>query len=274
MRIGGRPPIPCVSRRVPASLVLCALISVPSMACGGRQASSSMSYGDNAQAAYEEALIELRANNCLEAEPAFRNVRRQFPYSRFAALAELRAADCLFNDGKFVEAIQAYRDFVRHRPSHSEVPYARFRVAESYVEQIPTDWLLAPPAYERDQSATHEALKQIRRFIADFPNESFVPRAQELAKRALRLLAEHELYVADFYADRDEDAAAASRLRTLLQSYPGSGLESKALLKLGQTYARMGSRNKAIQAFRELLERFPTASQADEARAELGRLGG
>lgn len=233
-----------------------------------------MSYGDNAQAAYEAALIELRDDNCLEAEPAFRNVRRQYPYSRFAALAELRAADCLFADGKFVEAIQAYRDFVRHRPSHSEVPYARFRVAECYVEQIPTDWLLAPPAYERDQAATHEALKQIRRFIADFPDDSFVPRAQKLAKRALRLLAEHELYVAEFYRQRDQDSASASRLRTLLQSYPDSGLESEALLQLGQTYIRLGAKNKAIQTFRELLQRFPTASQAEDARTELARLGG
>ncbi len=244
------------------------------LGCGGAQSNPSLSYGDNAQAAFEAALAELRADNCLEAEPAFRNVRRQYPYSRYAALAELRAADCLFNDDKFVEAIQAYRDFVRHRPSHSEVPYARFRIAECYVEQIPTDWLLAPPAYERDQTATHEALKQIRRFIADFPDDSFVPRAQDLAKRALRLLAEHELYVAEFYADRDEDAAAASRLRTLLQSYPDSGLESEALLRLGQTYERLGARNKAIQAYRELVERFPTASQADEARSELGRLDG
>lgn len=242
-------------------------------ACGGARPSPTLSYGDNAQAAYEAALIELRADNCIEAEPAFRNVRRQYPYSRFAALAELRAADCLFADGKYVEAIQAYRDFARHRPSHSEIPYARFRVAESYIEQIPTDWLLAPPAYERDQSATHEALKQIRRFIADFPDDPFVAKAQKLAKRALRLLAEHELYVADFYRGRDQDSAAAGRLRTLLQSYPDSGLESEALLQLGQTYERLGARNKAIQTYRELVERFPTTSQAEEARSELGRLG-
>lgn len=233
-----------------------------------------MSYGDNAQSAYEAALADLRSDNCIEAEPAFRNVRRQYPYSRFAALAELRAADCLFADGKYVEAIQAYRDFARHRPSHSEIPYARFRVAESYVEQIPSDWLLAPPAYERDQSATHEALKQIRRFIADFPDDPFVAKAQTLAKRALRLLAEHEMYVAEFYRRRDQDEASAGRLRTLLQSYPDSGLESEALLQLGQTYERLGSRNKAIQTYRELVERFPTTGHADEARAELGRLGG
>lgn len=241
---------------------------------GGPRPTPTLSYGDNAQAAYESALVELRADNCIEAEPAFRNVRRQYPYSRFAALSELRAADCLFSDGKFVEAIQAYRDFVRHRPSHTEVPYARFRVAECYVEQIPTDWLLAPPAYERDQSATHEALKQIRRFIADFPDDPFVPRAQKLAKRAMRLLAEHELYVAEFYRERDQDSASAARLRTLLQSYPDSGLESEALLQLGQTYTRMGAKNKAIQTFRELLQRFPTASQAEDARDELARLGG
>jgi len=74
----------------------------------GTTSSASLDYTDKARLAYAEALDDFYDDECLQAEPAFRNVRRLYPYTRFAALAELRAADCMYKDGKYTEAIQAY----------------------------------------------------------------------------------------------------------------------------------------------------------------------
>ena len=168
-----------------------------------------MSYGDNARLAYVDALDQFYDDDCFEAEPMLRNVRRQFPYSRFAALADLRIADCNLRDGKYAEAIEAYNQFVRYRPSHPEVPYARFMAAHANYEQIPSEWLLSPPAHEREQHFAHESLRLLRRFMLDFPSDPLVPRAQRMAAKAIRLLAAHELYVATFYLDREHPRAAA-----------------------------------------------------------------
>src|SRR5690606_20256309 len=111
----------------------------------------------------------------------------EYPYSRFAALAELRVADCLLMQGKHAEAISAYRQFVRGRPSHRQVPFARFKVAEAYYEQMPEDWLLSPPAHERDQGPTRDALQQLRGFIVDYPEDARVPKAQDMVRAALAL---------------------------------------------------------------------------------------
>jgi outer membrane protein assembly factor BamD len=243
-------------------------------ACGGSQHDDSLSYGDNAREAYAAAMDDFRDEDCLEAEPAFRRVRREYPFSRYAPLAELRVADCLFIQQKLPEAIAAYRRFVRNRPSHPEVPYARFKIAESYFEQIPDDWLLAPPAHERDQGPTREALRQLRRFILDFPEDERVQHANELARQALALLARHELYAAEFYLNRDHPQAAIGRLRTLLTAYEGSGVEPEAMLLLGRVFLEMRDRAEARRTFQQLIERYPSSGYAEQARAYLSELGG
>ena len=237
--------------------------------CGGSKANSKLSYGDNAKKAFVDALDQFYDDDCFEAEPMLRNVRRQFPYSRFAALADLRLADCAFKDGKYSEAIEGYNQFVRYRPSHPEVPYARYRAAQANVKQIPSEWLLSPPAYERDQHYAQESLRLLRRFVLDFPEDQLVPPAQRMAQRVVELLASHELYVAKFYYARSHPRAAIGRLNTLLRSYPGSSHDPEALYLLGKSYLELGDARAARRAWKELLARYPGDGRADDARGEL-----
>lgn len=234
---------------------------------------SALSYGRDARGAYEAALLEFRDDDCLAAEPMFSAIRRDFPYSRFAALSELRLADCKMKAKEWAEAIAAYRQFVRFRPSHPEIAYARFRIAEAHFEQIPDEWLLSPPTHERDQGPTLEALRQLRRFVLDFPEDDRVAEAQPMIVKCLRFLAQHELYAARFYLRRDAYGAVILRLRTLLGSYDGSGLEAEALLLLGDVHRRTGEVAEARQAYEELVTRFPEAEEAGDARTRLAELG-
>jgi outer membrane protein assembly factor BamD len=246
--------------------------------CGGATQKASvakrLTYGDAAQRAYTQALEKFYDNNCFEAEPLMRNVRREYPYSRFAALADLRVADCNFKDDKFAEAIEAYNQFVRYRPSHPEVPYARFMAASANFEQIPSEWLLSPPAHERDLHYADESLRLLRRMMLDFPDDPLVERAQRLAERAVKLLAAHELYVARFYLDREYPRAAAGRLNTLLRSYPGTGFDAEALYMLGESYLLMSDRDNARRAFERLIARYPKDAHSQQARGQLSELGG
>jgi outer membrane protein assembly factor BamD len=239
----------------------------------GHGASVRMDYGDKARQAYADALDDFYDDECLQAEPAFRNVRRLYPYTRFAALAELRAADCLFKDAKYTEAIQAFEQFVRYRPSHVEVPYARFMIALSNYNQIPSEWFLSPASYEREQHYTRESLRLLSRFVVDYPHDPLVGRANRMAHRAIRLLAAHELYVARFYLRRDHPQAAIGRLRTLITAYPTSGYEPEALLLLGDTYVELKQWSEAKRAFAEITARFPKSAEVEAARTRLTRLG-
>ncbi|MDH3846073.1 MAG: outer membrane protein assembly factor BamD [Myxococcales bacterium] len=233
---------------------------------------STLDPDDDARTGYEKALLSFRRGDCLAAEPTFREIRREFPYSRFAALAELRIGDCQFKNQAYPEAIQTYRQFVRIRPSHKEIPYARFRIAEAYYNQIPGGWFMTPPRHERDQSAARDALIQLRRFVVDYPDDQRVPEANELMEKCMGLLAEHEFYVARFYLKRDAYRGVVSRLRGLLASYPGSGVEPEALLLLGEIYLKLDEVEAARQALNELVARFPDTGEAKRAQGILGKL--
>jgi outer membrane protein assembly factor BamD len=258
--------------------VFCMLLA-SSMACGNSSMSKKSSTrklldpDDDARSGYEKALLNFRRGDCLAAEPMFREVRREFPYSRFAALAELRIGDCQFKNEAYPEAIQTYRQFVRIRPSHKEIPYARFRIAEAYYNQIPGGWFMTPPAAERDQSAARDALIQLRRFVVDYPDDQRVPKANELMEKCMSLLAAHELYVARFYLKRDAYRGVISRLNGLLTAYPGSGVEREALLLLGEVYLEAKEVEAAKETFNQIIQRFPDSAEAKKARSMLGKLG-
>lgn len=245
------------------------------LACGSGsgKGKSTLDPNDDARTAYEKALLDFRRGDCLNAEPTFGEIRREFPYSRFAALAELRIGDCQFKNESYPEAIQTYRQFVRIRPSHKEIPYARFRIAEGYYNQIPGGWFMTPPPHERDQSAARDALIQLRRFVVDYPDDQRVPDANKLMEKCMSLLAAHELYVARFYLKREAYRGVISRLKGLLAAYPGSGVEPQALLLLGQVYLETNEVEAARQAFNEIVQRFPESGEAKRARTLLGKTG-
>ena len=242
--------------------------------CGAGQNTRALSYGENARRSYENAHHAYEDRDCLTAQPLFRRIRSEYPYSRYAALAELRIADCSMMQNQYTEAIRAFRAFVRQRPAHPEVPYARFKIAESYFRQVPGDFFLSPPPHERDQSPTRNALRQLRRFLLDHPESEHADRAREMVRDTLSQLAQHELYVAEFYLGRDRPRAAVGRLRHLLDVYEGSGIEPRALLLLGRVFLHMREVADARRAFEELVERFPESGYAAQAREFLRRFEG
>jgi len=261
-------------KSVASCLTLLAAATV--CACGGAQSGGGgapLSYGEDAQANYEEALAAYEDGHCLAADPQFRRIRREFPYSRYAALSELGVADCQLQMDQFSEAIQSYRRFIRFHPSHERVAYASFRIAQAFYEQIPSDWLLAPPSYERDLDATRRALQHLRRFVLSHSEDERVPEARDMIAQALGLLARHELYVARFYLDRGAAGGAILRLRGLVTTYPGSGVEAEAMLLLGETLRAEDQTDDAREVFEELRARFPDSEESGRAARHLESIG-
>lgn len=250
------------------------VLAFSALGCGASNPREALSYGENARRSYENAARAFEDKDCLTADPLFRRIRREYPYSRYAALSELRIADCHLQQNHYTEAIRAYRSFVRHRPAHADVPYAEFKIAEAYFRQIPSEFFLSPPPQERDQAATRNALRQLRRFVLDHPESEHVERAREMVRDSLSLLAQHELYVAQFYLNRDQPMAAVGRLRRLLDVYEGSGIEPRALLLLGRVYLHMREVRDARRAFEELVERFPDSGYSEQAQEFLRRFEG
>ncbi len=247
------------------------LLALVLLAVGCQQVRSDTSYSGSARQRYQEGLEALEDSDYLEAVKHFTFVKNKYAYSKYAALAELRMADAYFEQDKFIEAIDAYRTFIQGRPNHREVPYAMWRIGLSHFEQIPSDFVLFPPAHEKDQAATKDALRALRAYVDRFPDHE----QNELATRHIRscreALADHELYVARFYLRQDRPTSAQGRLESLYRDFsdvPDRWREGTLLL--AETYLALDDRPKAVEVARALVARQPRSDEARDARDIVG----
>jgi outer membrane protein assembly factor BamD len=264
------------------------LVNVGAVGCAP-EAKSALSYSDNARRAYEQAMVDFEAHDWLEAQALFREVKRKYSYSRYARLAELRIADADFEQEKYVEAIRGYRQFVHdHRSETTDVAFARSRIAEAQYREI-SDSFILPSSSERDQAVVLDAYRELKSYLHDYPDAKQSARVRELLTEVTSRLIRHELYVAQFYLQRDNYEAAAARIRYALRNYaaggdplaqgggpaPGIqvvGLEPEALLLLGETYLRMKKTTDARGAFAAIVRVYPESALSVQARRYLERL--
>jgi outer membrane protein assembly factor BamD len=153
-------------------------------------------------------------------------------------------------------------------PTHDQADYAAFRIGEAHFRDAPTEFFLFPPAHEKDQVQLREAVKSLRSFLKAYAKSTYRQDAEKLLAQAEGMLAEHEWYVAQFYAKRGKWAGAAGRLEGLAREYPGFGRAPEVLLSLATAYLEMGERFRAQQTLQQLIVRHPQ----DERRAQAERL--
>jgi outer membrane protein assembly factor BamD len=209
----------------------------------------TLTYTDDAKAAYNEAMGAYRSHDWEDARALFGEVKKLFPYSRYARLAELRMADINFEQEKYSDASSSYRQFILSHKSDPDVPYARYRITVSLFRDI-DDTFFLPPAEERDQATTQDAYKEIRSFIRDYPASRFLQDELYMYDVVVGRLVRHELYAARYYARTDDFPAALARIDYALRTYPGSTLEPEALVLKGETFLKM----KRIADARSVLE--------------------
>ena len=171
--------------RIACKILLLSCLLLP--ACATSDDGKPINFSLTAQQNYEKGLADLKDENYAEALRYFTYVKQKFPFSKYAALAELAAADTEFERGSYQEAIDAYKSFLRLHPKHEKVAegYVSFRIAEAHVKQMPDDWFLIPPSYEKDQATVMDALHELNNLVDRFPNSKYIKPAQEYRRAVM-----------------------------------------------------------------------------------------
>lgn len=235
------------------------------------RAVSAFDYSEKAKRDYDAAMDDFDAKNWESARQKLAEVKRNYGYSRYARLAELRLADADYEQDKFAEATAGYKAFVHDYPNDPEIPYARYKVTMTQYDAVSSSFLL-PPLEERDLAYVNDAHASIRAFLNDYPNSENAPQLAYMQSVVTGLLARHELYVARFYLSRDKFPAAVARIEYSLRSYPNSGLEPEGLVMLAEVYLKTKERAKARTVLELVLTRYPTSPFAVPAKNFLARL--
>ena len=238
----------------------------------GRRA--TITYTEDAQRAYGEALAAFRAKEWEDARSLLQDVKKLFPYSRYARLAELRLADVDFEQEKYSEAITGYREFVQNHRNDRDIEYAKYRMAKALYLDI-DDTILLPPAEERDQATTLEAYKELRTFQRQFPRSRYRSDAAYMLEVVTGRLVRHELYVARYYLKRDVFDATVARVDYALRNYPNSGLDPEGLVLKGETLLKMKKPAEARAVFEAVIRDWggPFTTTAQRFLDEMGNRG-
>jgi outer membrane protein assembly factor BamD len=207
-----------------------------------------------------------------EATKFFEHVRTKFPFSKYAALADLRLADTKFAQGQYAEAAEAYAQFVQLHPNHEDVDQAEYRIGESWYRNAPSEFALFPHAYEKDLRDVKKASEVLHKFVKAHPDSKKLPDAKKLLAEVDGRLAAHEWYVAEYYFKHERWAGAAGRYEALVDKFPGSQHEPEALLKAAQSWVAVGEKFRARTALQKLIVEHPKDARRPEAEKLLASL--
>jgi outer membrane protein assembly factor BamD len=196
----------------------------------------------------------------------FQEVIDNYPFSEFAPLAELKIAGINESMGKFEEAASFYQDFVELHPNHPQVPFALYKLGESYIAQMRDP--------DRDQEATRKALTQLEFLVTRYPQSEFAQQGGGLLQRARDQLALREASIAEFYFSKGQYYAAVPRFQAALEqskTYPGHCANrarlAVSLSKLGMAAEAQTVANELREVCRSEIQNEPIRPMLDQIEA-------
>ena len=116
-----------------------------------------------------------------------------------------------------------------------------------------------------DQTATRDALLHLDRLLASYPHSPQAREGETLWRDLRTRLAENVSQIAEFYLKREEYESAAERYRSLLNEYPGLGLDAQALYNLGICYEAMRRETEAERIFQSIVQNYRDTDYAESA---------
>ncbi|MBW2707946.1 MAG: outer membrane protein assembly factor BamD [Deltaproteobacteria bacterium] len=164
----------------------------------------------------------------------FQKIKDRYPYSTFAITAELKMADAYYEKGQYVEARDEYAEFEKMHPRNKNVPYVVYQQGMCYFSES--------AAIDRGQANTYKAREEFERLIKRFRKSNYTEHARRKVRECYIKLAEHELYVGDFYFKKGTYQPAMDRYLYLIAHYPD----------VGQYYQALESIRKCKERIKEL----------------------
>jgi len=236
------------------------------ISCASTSALKDDAYLASAQKNFDMGVELLDNERYEEAISYFEHVRGKFPYSQYSALSDLKIAECYFNQKKWIQAADSYDFFLRFHPRHAESEFATFRLGQSYMETLPSDFFLFPKSHTRDQKTTKDALNAFNTLLERFPTSKYRDETLKMKASIVEKLALHDMNIARFYQTRKRWPGALKRFESVAELYPESSSAPEALY-LGAQIAlnELGDKEKAKKLFAQLKEKYEKSSFAELA---------
>jgi outer membrane protein assembly factor BamD len=231
-------------------MILPFLAVVPSACASRGPALESM----DAEALFEHGMAELRARHWTEAAAALERFVLVHPNHPRVQEARFRIGESYQGRREWVTAALEFNRLAAEYPAGAWADDARYEVCRSYYE------LSLPP--QLDQEYTRTAIAHCESLIAFYPESDFAPRGREIITELLNRLAEKEFRTGEGYVRRRALDSAVIYFEAVAREFPTTPWAPRALLRLVETYDRLGYEPESRSARDRLLREYPDSPEA------------
>jgi len=240
--------------RVPCVLLLMLLV----VSCSKQAVKTDEAFDPEKSLARGTELIEKKEYE--EARKVLLEVKNRDLTKKYAPLAQLKIADSYVKEEEYDAGVEEYRKFLEIYPDHKNASYAQYQIAMAYFVQIESP--------ERGYGGAAKALVEFEKLKRMFPRNPYREMIELRIEKCKTTMADYEFLVAEFYFKKSSYQAAVGRFQQLLTKFPEYKKEPVVLYRIAYSYKKLGSREKALEYYNRLIEKYPSDNVIKEAKKE------
>ena len=217
-------------------IIICGLIS-----CSEKEEKVSFIKKDNLEMqmiqAYNEGLKEFNKGDVFFAVKKFNEVELLYPQSIWAPRSTLMAAYAYYSQFYFEDAIYELERFLKKYNNHPNTDYAYYLMSICYYNLIADE--------KKDLGKIVKAKYYFTILVNEFPNTDFAEDAKFKLELIEEIQASKELYLANYYLDREKWIPAMNRYKKIVNKYDTTIFVEEALYRLVELNYKLGLENES-----------------------------
>jgi len=187
--------------------------------------------------AYNEGLKEFNNGDVFFAAKKFNEVELLYPQSIWAPRSILMAAYAFYSNLYFNDAIYELERFLEKYKNHPDTDYAYYLIAICHYNLIVDE--------KKDLGEIMKAKTYFNLLIKEYPKTDFSEDAKYKLELIEEILASKELYLANYYLDREKWIPAMNRYKKIVNQYDTTIFIEEALFRLVELNYKLGLMDEA-----------------------------
>ena len=208
---------------------------------------------------YDASQTRLKNGNFTNAIASLETLERRFPFGRYAEQAQAELIYAYYRNFEFEAARSAAERFISLHPRHPHTSYAYYlRGLAAFTDDSGLfSRYFTSDLSKRDIEPAQQSFEDLGEFLARYPDSPYVPHAKQRMIYLKNILAQHEIYVANFYMERKAYIAAVGRARYVLEHMPNTPQVHEALSILVNAYGLLDYQDLREKNFEILKTSYP-----------------
>ena len=222
-------------------IVLCFFIIFILVSCSQKEEKISLIKESNLEMqmieSYKEGLKELTKGDIFFAAKKFNEVELLYPQSVWAPRSTLMAAYSYYSQLYYSDAIFELERFLDKYKNHPDTDYAYYLLGVCHYNQIIDE--------KKDLGEIIKAKEYFTLLRNRYPNTDFSEDAKFKLELIEEILASKELYLANYYLEREKWIPAMNRYKKIVNKYDTTIFVEEGLYRLVELNYKLGLENES-----------------------------